>query len=45
MADTVRVAALTTCEVGQGGAQIQLRMLDPAFCERNKIEAIAGRRG
>ena len=28
MADTVRVAALTTCEVGEGGAEIRLRMLD-----------------
>jgi hypothetical protein len=28
MADTVRVAALTTCEVGKGGAQIRLHMLD-----------------
>jgi hypothetical protein len=28
MADTVRVAALTTCEVGDGGSQIRLHMLD-----------------
>ena len=28
MADTVRVTALTTCEVGDGGAEIRLRMLD-----------------
>ncbi|HTS54653.1 MAG TPA: hypothetical protein VMH26_15370 [Burkholderiales bacterium] len=30
MDDTVRVAALTTCEVGEGGAEIRLRMLDEA---------------
>jgi hypothetical protein len=28
MADTVRVAALTTCEVGEGGGEIRLGMLD-----------------
>jgi hypothetical protein len=30
MAETVCVAALTTCEVGDGGAQIRLHMLDEA---------------
>ena len=30
MADTVRVARLTTCEVGDGGAEIRLHMLDDA---------------
>lgn len=30
MADTVRVTALTTCEVGEGGAEIRLHLLDEA---------------
>jgi hypothetical protein len=30
MAEMVRVAALTTCEVGDGDAQIRLHMLDEA---------------
>jgi len=28
MADTVRASALTTCEVGDGGTQLRLHMLD-----------------
>ena len=30
MAETLRVAALTTCEVGEGGTEIRLSMLDEA---------------